>query len=232
MNIKQLTLYHYPATRSARAKWALHETVGDDFKVVNLDLYGGEQYTEGFIAKNPGHSVPTLEVEFLSGEKYNMTESVAIVQWLADAFPRKELAPKPELSLERADYLRIMSFVGATVDMALWQVRTHQHLLPKAEVDDLSLQRYRNKFTMEIEPFLSGRLKENNFICGDGFSAADIVVCHAITWARAYGFCKSDEFSAYVSRLAKRPAFAKTFADAAAFNPELPDRELNINFSG
>jgi hypothetical protein len=33
MPIRHLKLYHYPASRSARAKWMLHEVVGDAFEV-------------------------------------------------------------------------------------------------------------------------------------------------------------------------------------------------------
>jgi hypothetical protein len=31
--ISHIKLFHYPATRSARVRWALHETVGDDFEI-------------------------------------------------------------------------------------------------------------------------------------------------------------------------------------------------------
>jgi hypothetical protein len=39
MRISDIELYHYPATRSARVKWLLHELVGDEFKVNRIDLY-------------------------------------------------------------------------------------------------------------------------------------------------------------------------------------------------
>ncbi len=38
MRIDRLKLYHYPASRSARVKWALHEVVGDDFEVEKVAL--------------------------------------------------------------------------------------------------------------------------------------------------------------------------------------------------
>ena len=33
METPKLKLYHYPATRSARVKWMLHEVLDDDFEV-------------------------------------------------------------------------------------------------------------------------------------------------------------------------------------------------------
>ena len=38
MNIQRLKLYHYPASRSARVKWMLHEVVGDAFEVARVAL--------------------------------------------------------------------------------------------------------------------------------------------------------------------------------------------------
>ena len=58
--ISKLKLFHYPATRSARVKWILHETVGDGFETEPLDLYAGVQYSDAFLAKNPNHNVPVL----------------------------------------------------------------------------------------------------------------------------------------------------------------------------
>ena len=37
--IRHLKLFHYPATRSARVKWILHEAVGEAFETVAIDLY-------------------------------------------------------------------------------------------------------------------------------------------------------------------------------------------------
>ena len=56
MNFKRLKLYHYPATRSARVKWLLHELLDDDFDVEVVPLYEGAQYSEDYLAKNPNHN--------------------------------------------------------------------------------------------------------------------------------------------------------------------------------
>ena len=38
MHIDRLKLYHYPASRSARVKWMLHEVVGDGFEVTGWSV--------------------------------------------------------------------------------------------------------------------------------------------------------------------------------------------------
>lgn len=222
--IRSLKLYHFGPSRSARAKWILHETVGEAFEVVRLDLYAGAQYAPDYLAKNPNHNVPVLEIGFDDGEAMVMLESAAMVGYFADAYPEKQLAPPPGLTRSRADYLQMLHFGGSTMDMMLWQVRIHEHVLPPAERDQRTIDRYRQKFTSEIEPQLAARLEKHRFICGDGFSAADCVIGHNVAWADLYGLCKNDLFKRYLGALAGRPAFRAAFSDAAGFTPAAPQR--------
>jgi glutathione S-transferase len=220
--ISKLKLFHYPATRSARVKWILHETVGEGFETEPLDLYAGVQYSDEFMAKNPNHNVPVLDIAFDDGTHMTMLESAAMVAFLADAYPDKNLAPIPGPSQARADYLQMLLFGASTMDMMLWQIRIHEHVLPRAERDERTVLRYRQKFISEVEPQLAERLTKGAFICGDAFTAADCVIGHNVTWARGYGLCQDELFRAYLSRISKRPAFRAAFADAASFNPQPP----------
>jgi glutathione S-transferase len=233
MHIRNLKLYHYPATRSARVKWMLHEVVGDAFEVEKVDLYKGVQYGAGFRYLNPNHNVPVLEITWDDGSVQTMLESVAMVAFLADALPGKGLAPPPGMSRERADFLQMLQFGGTTMDMMLWQIRINEHVLPPAERDPRTVARYRRKFTEEVEPQLARRLEPGAFVCGAAFTAADCVVGHGVTWARGYGMCRDDVFRGYLSRLSKRPAFAAAFADARDFSPEVPQPRSGVSpFTG
>jgi len=216
-------LFHFPATRSARVKWILHEVLGDDFEVETIDLYRGDQYRRDYVSRNPHHDVPMLEVTFADDSVMHMLESGAMVAWLADAFPGQGLAPAPDaLSRERADYLQMLHFGASSMDMMLWQIRIHEHVLADDQQDARTAERYRGKFGAEVEPRLAARLSEQPFVCGDAFTAADCVIGHNVTWARGYGLCRDEIFRAYLSRLSKRPAFAKAFADAREFEPRVP----------
>ena len=130
MRIQALKLYHFPGSRSARVRWALHETWGEGYELVTLQLLQGEQYSPEYLAANPNHSVPMLEIQWDDGSSQRMLESVAMVEWLADAFPDRALAPPPALSRERADYLQMLQFGGSWMDAMLWFVRVHRELLP------------------------------------------------------------------------------------------------------
>jgi glutathione S-transferase len=234
MTTPKFKLYHYPSTRSARVKWMLHEVLDDDFEVELVSLYEGEQYAPEYLSINPNHCVPTLEITMPDGSTKHMLESGAIVTFLADAFPEKELAPPPHpFSLERADYLQMILFGASWMDMMLWQLRVHESLLKEADKDPRTIERYRKKFESEVEPQLSKRFEKHAFICGDAFTAADCIMAHNVRWARGYGLCQDEIFRGYLSKVSKRPAFAKAFADARNFQREPPDpKPLRDRFSG
>ena len=234
MTRPRFKLYHFPATRSARVKWMLHEVLDDDFEVEIVRVYEGEQYGSEYMSKNPNHNVPTLEIAMPDGRSKHMLESGAMVTFLADAFPEKGLAPPPSpLSIERADYLQMLYFGASWMDMILWQIRVHEDLLRDADRDLRTIQRYREKFMNEIEPQLLHRCEKHPFICGEAFTAADCIIGHNVMWARGYGLCQDEIFRGYLSKVSKRPAFAKAFADARAFERKPPDEsELLEQFTG
>lgn len=174
-----------------------------------------------------------LEITWDNGTVQRVIESAAIVAFLADAYPAAGLAPPLGLSPERADYLQMLHFGATWMDMMLWQVRIHEHVLPADQRDDRTIARYRRKFEQEAEPQVAERLARTPFICGDAFTAADCIVGHSVIWARGYGMCRDDVFKAYMGRLAQRPAFAAAFADAREFERQVPqDKVLVRRFTG
>lgn len=235
MNFTRFKLYHYPATRSARVKWLLHEVLEDDFDVEVVPLYEGVQYSSQYLEKNPNHNVPALEITLENGDTQMMLESGAMITLLADIFPERSLAPAANVfSRERADYLHMLYFGCSWMDMMLWQIRVHTHLLGK-DSDPKTVTRYEEKFRNEVEPQLLSRLDQHAFICGDEFSAADCVMGQNTLWAKAYGLCQDDRFSEYAKRLSARPAFAKAYSDMGDFSlapPQDANSELAKSFSG
>lgn len=214
-------LYHYPLSRSVRVKWLLHEICGDAFDVEVVKLLKGVQYTPEFLAMNPNHAVPVLEVTGEDGASFTMVESGAMIAFLADVYPGRALAPSPtDRTAARADYLQMLHFGTSSMDMMLWQVRLHRDLLPRAERDPATEQRYLQKFRGEVEPQLRARLENTAFVCGDDFLAVDCVMGQNINWARAYGLCQDPAFDTYLERLKGRPAYQAAYADRALFGAD------------
>jgi glutathione S-transferase len=233
VNITHLKLSHFPATRSARVLWAIYETANCPVTVDVVNLYGGEQYSTDYLTLNPNHNVPVLEISWNDGTAQTMLESSAMIVFLADAFPAAQIAPRLDAGAARADYLQMLSFGGSWMDMMLWQIRIHEHILPGGERDAKTIARYRSKFVNEVEPQLAMRLDRHAFICGEHFTAADCMIGHNVTWARGYGLCQDGRYRDYLSRLSKREAFQRAFADASSFSLKPPERKGNPSpFSG
>ncbi len=233
MSLKRIKLYHCPLTRSARVKWLLHELLDDDFEVERVVLYEGQQYAPDFLARNPNHNVPVLELETEDGSVTTMLESGAMLAMLADAYPDKGLAPPPHPATpERALYLHMLHFATTWMDMMLWQIRCQTHLVHESERDPHTLERYRKKLEREVEPQLVRQLSRAPFIAGERFTAADCAMGHNAEWARAYGLCQSDEVGRYLERLQVRPAYQKAFADRDDMSVAPPVAEGFPGFPG
>lgn len=225
---KDVTLFHFPATRSARVRWLLEE-LGMAHTVRTVDLFGGEGYSPEFLRLNPNHAVPVLQFQVSdTGERVTMLESAAMLLYIADAVhiltddehggPRK-LAPLPGPSAERADYLQQVQFALGWIDLALWVIRTNEHLLPPELKAQSQADYYRAKFRVEMAPQLEARLQDREYICGNQFSAADIALGHTLFWAAGYGMLQEHPIlQKYLRGLMKRPAFKRAFSDAGEMN--------------
>src|SRR3989442_5639502 len=83
----KLTLYYAPIACSLVPLVTLHES-GADFEVRPISLKNKQQHNSDYLRINPKAKVPVLVVD---GEA--LTENVAILTWLANAFPVKKLLP-------------------------------------------------------------------------------------------------------------------------------------------
>jgi maleylpyruvate isomerase len=85
-------LYHYwRSTSSWRVRWAL-EIKGIRPEFIPLDLLTGESEKPEHRARNPMGYVPVLEVVD-HGKTHFLSESVAIIEWLEEAYPKPALLP-------------------------------------------------------------------------------------------------------------------------------------------
>ena len=85
-----ITLYYAPVT-CALAPWITLTEAGAAFEVRPLNFRRQQHMSADYMAINPKHKVPLLEVD---GE--TMTESTAIQLWIARAFPAARLLPDEE----------------------------------------------------------------------------------------------------------------------------------------
>ena len=197
-----LTVYGCANTRSSRVLWALEEA-GAEYEYVAVDLRAGAGWKPEYLALNPGGKVPTL----VDGEMV-LTESAAICTYIGDRFPASRLTP-PVGSLERAHYDQWCYFVLSELEQPLWTMAKHLFALPERRRVPAVLDTARWEFAVAAKVLAAG-LGRREFIVGDHFTAADILIAHTLTWALAFELpLEPERLKTYVEHLLARPAWAR-----------------------
>ena len=172
-----LQLYNYPKTRGLRVTWMLEELEADyEFKLVPFGKNGFA--SEDFVKINPAGKVPAL----CDGDLV-LTESAAIVTYLCDKFPEKNLVPRAGTAA-RAKYDQWCYFVLSELEQPLWTKGKHTFILPEDMRVPAVIETAQWEFQKAVG-ILSRGLGENDYLLGDTFSAADILVGQTLLWARA-----------------------------------------------
>lgn len=107
-----LRLHHAPMACSLASRLALTEA-GLPHEIAFVRTWLGENRTEAYLRINPQGKVPALETD-----RHVLTESVAILPFIADLAPDKELFPR-EGTFERARGYAWLSFLSSTLHAAL-----------------------------------------------------------------------------------------------------------------
>jgi glutathione S-transferase len=194
----ELVFYHNPQSRAQMVHWMLHE-VGAPFRVVRIDFQKNEHKSPEFLALNPMGKLPTI---VHNGTV--VTETAAIITYLADAFPQAGLAPPPGDS-RRGTYLRWLFFGAGCFEPALLDVMFKRQLPDnKGAVGYGSYE--------DTIGALKKMLTPGPYILGEQFSAADVYVGAQLFWARSFNApgLQDPVFTDYVARLTTRPAYQKS----------------------
>ena len=183
-------------SRALRVLWMLEE-LGEDYEH-RPDL----PRSEAVRAINPSGKVPVLLTE---GQA--LTDSVAILQFLAD---RHGKLTYPCGTLERARQDGHTHFVLDEFDALLWTAARHSFILPEERrVPDIK-DSLKWEFGRSLE-HLADRLGDKPFLMGDEITVPDILCGHCGNWATNAKFPIPDAgpVADYFQRLRNRPAFRR-----------------------
>ncbi|HEV7434096.1 MAG TPA: glutathione S-transferase family protein [Pseudorhizobium sp.] len=187
----EVILYTNPMSRGRIARWMLEE-VGVRYRREVLS-FGGTMKSADYLRLNPMGKVPTL----VHGDSI-VTEGAAICAYLADAFPQAGLAPPQR---ERAAYYRWLFFAAGPLEAAVSNRALGFHV-PEDRRAMIGYGSYD-----EVLATLEGALRDQTFIAGSSFTAADVYVGSHLMWGMQFGSIeKRPAFEAYVAHLHDRPA--------------------------
>ena len=197
------TLWGVGTSRTLRAHWALLE-LGLPYRTEPIQSRTGETQTIAYGAVNPRRKIPTLQ----DGE-LTLSESAAIVAYLAEQYSTPEISLAPRDIGERARYFEWQSFICMELDAtSLYVLRRHE-LLPEIYGESpATVASAREYFTRMINAAANAFDDGQAFLLGDNFSGVDILMMTVLDWAVRYGLSLPAPFVAYQSRIAARPGYA------------------------
>jgi glutathione S-transferase len=201
-----MRLYEFAPTRSIRARWTLQE-LGIEFEPITVDLVAGEHRRPEFLKINPAGKLPVLVDDDLV-----LTESVAIVLYLAEKYPEKGLLPADPT--DRAQVNRWLLFAVTELEQPLWRISRHTNIYPedKRLPADITLARQEFK---EMAAVLEKHMKGRQFVVGDRPTVVDFVTAYTLDWGGEVSLL--DEFPVlrtYMERMYARPKAPQRIAKA------------------
>jgi glutathione S-transferase len=203
-----ITFFHNPMSRGRVAHWMLEE-VGVPYEVQLLDFASGEHKKAEYTALNPMGKIPAIVHRGVV-----ITETAAIVAYLADAFPAAGLAPAID-DPRRGSYLRWLFFGAGCIEPAIVD-----KMLVRPPVERRGALGYGSyEDTMAT---LEKALTPGPFLTGDQFTAADLYIASMLSWGMMTKTIEPTPItSAYARRAADRSAAKRAMEKNAALAAQL-----------
>ena len=203
-----MKLYEFGPTRAIRARWTLQE-LGVDFEAVKVNLMKGEHALPEFRSLNPAGKLPVLV-----DDDFVLTESVAIVVYLAEKYPQPRLLP--DGVRERAELNRWMLFTVTEIEQPLWRITRHRAIYPEAERIPADIPIASREFR-EMASVLDAHMRDRQFLMGDNVTVGDFVLAYTLDWGNEVKLLdQCPKLVSYMERMYARPRAPKRMAQLRA----------------
>lgn len=196
-------LYGSPGTVSLVTHVALEE-LGVEYEFVSLSLKDGEHLAPAYRAVHPLGRVPALEIA--PGEI--LTETPAILVYLAELVPEAELLPRDGLARARAG--EWMSLLSSAVHVAFISFFRPSRFVGDDGAE--ALRRAGKARFFELLQHVEQKLPEAGFLLGERYSLCDAYVSVFYLWARHFGLPTAElpRYSRLAGAVLSRPAVRRT----------------------
>jgi glutathione S-transferase len=203
MSIK---IYYGPGSCAFSVLIALEEA-GADYQPVKLDLAGGEQRGEAYLAVNPRGRVPALAIEGTV-----ITETLAVLSYLACRFPEADLLPMSD-PLLLAKSLELLGWFSSTLHVHLAQVLRGGRFSDDAAVIEQLKAPGTQRYAAAMAELETKVIESGEFLVGNRFSAVDAYVLVLWRWGQRLEIATPlPNLAAKVVRDFTRPAVQQALA--------------------
>ena len=204
-----LTLWGVGTSRTVRPHWAMHE-LALTYKIKPIGPRTGETKTAEYTRLNPRQKIPLLQ----DGD-FRIGESAAIVAYLSRMYSTPERALIPESTRDYAAWLEWCFFIVTELDStSLYVMRRHSAdaLGPIYGVAPEVVAQAAEYFRAQLRHVEVALADGRQFLMGDRFSSADILLTTCLDWAVAYGVGICDNAQPYLDRMRSREAYQRAVA--------------------
>lgn len=196
-------LYFSPGTVSMASHFALEE-LGAPYALELVSIKEGQQYSEQYRAIHPLGRLPALEIE----PGVILTETPALLGYLADLAPERELLPRDLLGRARAN--EWMSLLASAVHVAfITYFRPQRYTDDEGAVAALKIDGKQRFFGMLR--YLEARLPPRGYALGERYSLVDAYLSVFLLWARRFELPVSElpRYQRLVASVLPRPAIRR-----------------------
>jgi len=192
-----MKLYYSPGACSLAAHIALREA-NRTFELERVDLRSHRTSTGAdFCLVNPKGYVPALQLDGPGSPI--LTENVAVLQYIADLVPQRELAPPPT-TFARYHLQELLAFIASEVHKQFSPLFSPDTPAPTAARARGSLgQRFR---------YLGDELVDRGYLMGETFTVADCYLFAMLRWCERFELDLAlwPNVHDYFERLSLRPS--------------------------
>ena len=203
-----IKLFHAPGSCSLASYIALEEARAE-YEAIGMNTRGDQRQPE-YLAVNPKGRVPALVTD-----RGVLTENVAILAWIAQAFPDAHLAPTDPWGFAQAQAFN--SYLASTVHVA----HAHRHRGYRWADQESSFEDMRQKVPQTMGDcfqLIETELFKGPWVLGDRFSICDGYLFTVAGWLEGDSVdpARFPRVHDHRERVRARPAVAKVLAEEAA----------------
>ncbi len=201
-----MKFFYGPKTCALASRIALEEA-GADYEPVRIDFATAEQTKPAYLAVNPKGRVPALVTD-----RGVLTENVAILAFVAQSHPEKNLAPLDD-PFAFAEMQAFNSYLSSTVHVnhahkhrgARWATEESSFLDMRAKVPETMSA----SFTLIERDFLKGP-----WVMGEAYSVADAYLYTVSRWLEGDGVDvnRFPKVASHMKAMEQRPAVKAALA--------------------